>query len=255
MLLLLASLSLAQAQQDCGPQTGDDLASGLVALLDFDVPAAPPPAPGALPTGTLTADDLEAAFQQVDAEGSGLRGLFALLADGESRTLPGDVVRAMFEKYGVQLDLLPLGSLSQIVSDGRSVEFQFDFSGQKEVNIPKGTAWVYKGGRARQIKTDAQRLRFRNRVQFTIGAEGLTGLRSGDVQAYGGWLAGFVNINLFMKRDEGQVAETDGHPTLAVGEDGRPVVQDGKYVYQRYDDWLVITGPLGYRSEMGVPSW
>jgi hypothetical protein len=256
MLLLLASLSLAQAQFDCGPQGSDAGIAGLVALLDVEPPRAPPPeVTDALPTGTLSAEDLERAFQQVTAADSGLRGLFALLADGESRVLSGDIVRALFEKYGVKLDLLPMGDLQQIVSDGSSVEFQFNFSGQKEVTIPAGSAWVYQRNRARRVETDAQRLRFRSRVRFTIGAGGLTGLRAGDIQAHGGWLAGFVNINLFMKRAEGQVAETDGDPNLAVGEDGRPLTVDGKYVYQRYDDWTVITGPLGYRSEMGIPSW
>ena len=217
----------------------------------------------ALPRGTLTPEDVEAAFLKVQRGGGGLSDLFGLMADGVPRTLPGAAVRSMMTKYGVTLDVLPMDKLTDVVSDGRSVEFRFGFTGTHEVELPATTTWSVADGkgwrihqnRARQKTGDETRLRFKSAVKFTINQDGLTGMRAGDIEAHGGFLVGWVNLNLFTERAPGKLAKDGKRVLIEVDKDGKPLIRDGSYVPQRYDNWLVITGPLGYRLEMGIPSW
>jgi hypothetical protein len=256
--LLLATLPLAAADGPCGAALCPPAA-------DIDAVLKVPPGAGALPAGRLDGAQLEAAFLEVQRGGGGLKSLFALLADGVARELPGDVVRGLMQKYGVSMDILPIDKLDRIVSDGRSVEFRFDFKGQQEVTVPGGAAYAVKrsdpsptysaDSKLKTIKSDASKLRIKSRVKFTISEDGITGLREGDIQADGGWLAGWVNIGLHMETHPGKYAMEGDRPLVKVGEDGRPEVVNGRYVSQRYDNWMVITGPLGYRKEIGIPSW
>jgi hypothetical protein len=212
------------------------------------------PAPYAgLPPGALTSEDLLAAWGHLEQQGGGLQSFFALLADGQARTLPGEVIRGLTDGHDLDLAGFPLDKLVEIYSDGEIFEARFSFPGMHEVTLPDSGAWVYRRGRARYQEEEGQRVRFSSAVRFTISEAGITGVREGDIQAYGGWLAGWVNLGVSTKRAPGQVAQFGGDPVLQVGEDGQPLVIDGRYQYQTYDDWLVVTGPFGFRMESGIP--
>jgi len=256
--LLVALVGPGYADSPCGA----DCAAVADLSMALDAPARP--RSEALPRGTLSSADVEAAFLRVQRSGGGLSDLFGLLADGVPRTLPGAAVRDMMDKFGVTLDILPLDKLGSVVSDGGSVEFRFDFSGTHEIELPGTATWTLanngdlqatRGNRPRKKRGDSSELRFKSTVRFTVDENGLTGLRKGDIEAYGGFLAGWVNLNLFSESHEGRVAKDGKRVLLETDESGDPLVRDGRYVPQRYDNWLVITGPLGYRQEIGIPSW
>ena len=143
LLALVATLVLpsAHAQEPCDPAGGACVVDDLQAAADTEDSATEQ---WSLPTGELSAADLERAFQEVQKSGKGIMGFFGLLADGQSRTLSGEVIRAMFAKYGVELEFLPLDALKQVVAADGKVTFQFDFGrdGHRDLQLPGSTQKV-----------------------------------------------------------------------------------------------------------------
>ncbi len=258
MLLLLALLAPPSLADSCGaPPT-------VVADLDRTLTERPGVrAPGALPEGALSAADLEAWFSAFRGSGGGpVSKVFAALADGKSRTLSGEVVRELFAKNGLDLSsILPMDDLDAVVSDGRTVEFRFKFSSRRDqrkgkiITIPGTDTWVLKGGEPVLLRGEPQKLKVQQTVVFTIGPGGLTGLREGDIRPYGGFLAGYVAVDMEQVREPGRVALSDGkYPILVTGADGKPVQSGGRYVTQTYDEWVKISGPFGITRYIGLPA-
>ncbi len=77
-------------------------------------------------------------------------------------------------------------------------------------------------------------------------------MREGDIAVHH-WLLGWVNIDLASERNEGKIATGEKErPVLQTDSNGNPVVVDGHYQPQRYDDWVVIT-VKGRRIPVGIP--
>ncbi len=273
MRRLLASLILAalftlglppaQAQEPCNPAGGSCVVDDLQSAADTSGSASQQ---YSLPAGALSAEDLERAFQEVIGRGEGVMGFFALLADGQGRSLDGDVVRALFARYGVQLDFLPLDALERVEAADGAVLFHFDFGqqGYRDIELPGSTQkvldarhrsdpWlVDRRNRVREERSDARKLRVQDELRFSLDEGGLAGLREGDL-AVRHWLAGWVNLNVHSERHAGRIATGEkDRPVLQTDSRGEPVVQDGHYVPQCYDDWVIITA-AGRRIEVGVP--
>lgn len=258
MLLLLALIVPPSLADGC------DAPLSVVADLDLSLTERPRArAPAALPAGELSASALEAWFTTFRASGGGpVSRVFAALADGKPRTLSGEVVRELFAKNGLDLSgILPMDDLDSIASDGRSVEFRFKFDSRREqrkgkvITVPGADTWVLKNGRPVLMKGEDQRLRVQQTVRFSIGPGGLTGLREGDIQPDGGFLVGYVNVDMEMLQDPGRVALHDGeYPVLVTGDDGRPITSGGRYVTRTYDEWVKISGPLGITRYLGLPA-
>jgi hypothetical protein len=222
---------------------------------------------GSLPGGTLTVADLERAFQAVQQSGQGIMGFFGMLADGQRRVLPGDAVRQIFSKYGVSLDFLPVKDLREVVAEGGKVTFRFDFGGDgtREITLPDTTRKVLDSrnradpyaadgkNRVKEEKSDGKQLRLSQELQLSVDAHGLTGVREGDIAVHH-WLLGWVDIQVHSEQHAGKVATGDkDRPVLMTDGAGNPLVQDGHYVPQRYDDWVVIEAK-GQRVEAGIPA-
>lgn len=221
---------------------------------------------GKLPGGPLTTADLERAFQEVQKSGQGIMGFFGMLADGQRRVLPGAAVREVFAKYGVKLDFLPVDALREVVAEGGKVTFRFDFGGAstREVTLPDTRQKVLDSSnradplaadgknRVKEEKNDGKQLRLNQELQLSVDAHGLTGVREGDLAVHH-WLLGWVDIQVHSEQHAGKVATGDkNRPVLVTDGQGNPVVQDGHYLPQRYDDWVVIEAK-GQRSEVGIP--
>ncbi len=267
LLALLVSLFAlapqALAQDPCNPSGGECVVQDLQAATDTAETAAEE---WKLPSGELTAADLERAFEEVTKSGKGIMGFFGLLADGQARTLDGDIVRAMFEKYGVSLEFLPLDALQRVESANGKVTFHFDFGrdSSRQIQLPDSTQkvlqskhrsdpyLVHSRNRVRDEKSDGKKLRLKSQLQFSVNEDGLTGVREGDLAVHH-WLAGWVNLNVHSEQHEGKIATGEkDRPVLQTDERGNPVVVDGHYQPQRYDDWVVITA-AGRRIEVGIP--
>jgi hypothetical protein len=220
-----------------------------------------------LPGGALGEAELERAFQEVTRSGRGVMGFFGLLADGQARSLSGEVVRAMFARYGVRLDFLPLDALERVESAGGKVTFHFDFGseGHRDIQLPdtrqkvlesrhRSDPWlVDRKNRVREEKSGGSKLRLKPSLELSVDASGLTGVREGDLAVHH-WLAGWVNLDLHSERHEGRVATGEkDRPVLVTDSRGEPAVVDGHYVPQRFDDWVVITA-AGRRIEVGIPA-
>ncbi len=269
-LLFLVLLGLALPIERAVAQ--DPCKSGGAAVLVRDVAAAQGTEPVAqeqwsLPTGELSAEDLERAFEEVAKSGRGVMGFFGLLADGQRRQLDGATVRAMFEKYGVELEFLPLDALKGVVSADGKVTFQFDFGrkGEREVQLPDSTQKVLdsrhrsdrflvdRKNRVRDEKNDGKKLKLKSELQLSVDENGLTGVREGDLAVHH-WLLGWVNIQVNSERHQGKIATGEkNRPVLQTDAGGRPVVVDGHYLPQRFDDWVIITAK-GRRIEVGIPA-
>jgi len=253
----------AVAQEDCNP-------SGTASVVQ-DLELAESTEPVAeekwqLPVGALSAEDLERAFREVQRSGKGIMGFFGLLADGQKRQLDGATVRAMFEKYGVELEFLPLDALEGVVSQDGKVTFAFDFGDQseRELQLPESRLQVLdsrhrsdrflvdRKNRVREQKSDGKKLRLKDELQLTVNENGLTGVRQGDLAVHH-WLLGWVDLQVHSERHDGKIATGDKErPVLETDGRGKPLVVDGHYVPQRFDDWVIITAK-GRRIEVGIP--
>jgi len=252
LFFLLTSLALAD---DCdGVASLDAAVSEITAVVRSNAPRTKP---GTLPAGTLSADQLEGYFQAMQRRGGTINDLFKALGDGQSRVLPGSVVRDLLKKYGVDSGSLPLpmDRLEQITSDGSSLDITFEGNAPIEITTPDSTVTYLRNGKLRRTTEDGAKIKVQPSIRFELGASGLTGVRQGDIKAYGGFLAGWVNIDIVTENRPGEVAKHKGrYPVVATGPDGRPVTQGGRPELARFDDWVVITGPFGYRSDIGIPA-
>lgn len=262
-LLALLTSPVVRAEDPCNPSSGTCIVRDLQAAGDTEETAAEQ---WSLPAGELTTADIERAFQEVQKSGRGIMGFFGLLADGQARTLSGDSIRAMFEKYGVELEFLPLDALNRVEAANGEVTFHFDFGrqGYRDIQLPGSTTKVLdsrlssdptkvdRKNRVRDQKVDGKKLRLKSQLQFSVNANGLSGVREGDLAVHH-WLAGWVNLSVASERSPGKVATGDkDRPLLQTDSRGNPVVVDGHYQLQRYDDWVVITA-AGRRIEVGIP--
>jgi len=206
-----------------------------------------------LPEGAISADDLRSALAHLQAQDANLAAFLALMADGKGRSISGEVIRSMVVEGDELAAILPLDKLDEVVSDGRSLQVRFNTRGAITVEPPAQQVWVYKRGQATRITPKTTPIRLASTLNFTLGPEGISGLRKGDIQAKAG-IFGYVSVGLTMEAKPGQIAEVDGYPLLELGDDGQPLRVDGQLRYQRYDHWAVITAPFT-RVEVGLPDF
>jgi hypothetical protein len=263
-LFLNVAVPAVQAQEPCNPAGGSCVVSDLETAAGTSGDAAER---WSLPSGSLSAADLERAFEEVMKSGEGIMGFFGLLADGQARSLDGAVVRAVFEKYGVKLDFLPLDALKGVEASGGKVTFRFDFGrdGHRDIQLPDTRQKVLQSkhrsdpflvdrkNRVRDEKSSGKKLRLQQSLQLSVDANGISGLREGDIAVHH-WLAGWVNLNIHSERHPGKIATGEKErPVLQTDSRGEPLVRDGHYQPQRYDDWVIITA-AGRRIEAGIPA-
>ena len=193
-----------------------------------------------------------------------MAALFALLADDQKRVLPGDVVRAMFKKYGVAIDFLPVDTLKEIVAENGKVTFKFDFGGNsnRRLKLPDSEStvlrqrndkdpWAADGkNEPKVVKSKGRELKVKNEVELSVDNTGITGIRKGDIEV--GWALGWLDMALHMEHNPGKQAMADDRPVIQTGADGKPIVSNGHYLPQTYDDWVIIeAGPA--KVEAGIP--
>jgi len=222
-----------------------------IELDPVEEPAAVEPYAG-LPPGELTAQDLEEAWAHFQEEGMGLPGVFAVLADGQARVLPGDVVRELVERAGADTGLLPLDRLVEVVSDGSVLDFHFDFEGESSFKsrTPDTTVYYLDDGELKSTVVAGRNVKVKEQVQIEISPDGIEGVRRGDVK-----ISGF-KVNVYTESEPGKVATHKGNPVVAVDENGEPIMNEaGEYVLKTYDDWVVVDPPLGSDVWVGLPGF
>lgn len=266
VLVLVAALctntAWAQQGRDCKGAPSSSVVTDLRGAVD-----AAPHAPDqyVLPVGTLTADDLERAFQYIVSQNQGVAALFGLLADGQKHVLSGAVVRDLFKKYGVTLDFLPIDTLVDVVAENGTVTFNFDFGGasNRKVRLPDARVTVLKSrnsadptlvdgkNKAETRESEGRELKVSRQVQLQVGPGGITGIREGDIKV--GWALGWLDLSLQSAHVPGKVATQDGKTVLATDANGQPLVRDNHYVPQTFDDWILLkAGPA--EVEVGIPT-
>ncbi len=264
MLTLLSTLALgtALAGDPCGTPASA-VANDAVAVLSLQPTTRPakPAAPQGLPSGTLSLADLEAAFDKLAQDGATISDFFALLADGKSRTLPGDVVRTALEKYGVDLPFLPVDDLVDITSDGSELTVNLDFGrkSSKKLELPETTSTVvtstsssdpYATGstRLKNVSGGGHTLVVQDTLTLGISDKGLTSIEGVAVKK----LFSF-GVDGHSEHTPGKLATEDGDVIVQTGSDGKPVVENGHYVPESYDDWIILE-VAGRTIEIGVPA-
>ncbi len=267
MLILLSTLVLAPALAGDPCNTPScEIAHDAVAVLNIQPveasaeASAEPPQKEGLPSGALSLDDLESTFEALSQDGATLSDFFALLADGESRSLSGDVVRATLEKFGGTPSFLPVDDLVSITSDGTQVVVNLDFgrSSSKKLTLPKNTTTVvastsrddpYATGSTRleTVRVGGHTLVLQEKLTLGISEEGLTSIGGVAVKKFLSF-----GVDGHSEHSPGKVAEEGGDVIVQTDADGKPVVKDGHYVPQTYDDWIILK-VAGRTMPIGVP--
>ena len=264
LLLLLTSLALAD---DCDPIPAPGVVDELVDVVDslegdgvadmapVEEEADPEDTAWTLPEGALSQQDILDAIAHLRKEGGSLATVFGMLGDGKSRSLDGEVVRALILQSGAALGILPLDALRAVVIEDNFMESQFDFgrADSKEIRTPKSSVLVLRNGQLRKKSTGGVRIEVNQRVRFNLDETGVTGVQVGGMT--GRW--GFFSADLDVRtvRDEGRVATLDGYPVVGTDETGAPLMEDGEYKTTLYDDWLVISSSDDPADDtwMGIP--
>jgi hypothetical protein len=269
-LLMMLSLGVAFAADPC-KTPASAVATDAVVLLDVEptvrakptARAKPSPErpPVGLPTGTLSLADLEAVFEQLAEDGATISDFFALLADGKKRTLPGDVVRKALGKYGVDLPFLPVNDLVRIESDGSELKVLLNFgrSSSKKIKLPTTTDTLVRNTdgndpyntattRLETKKGGGHTLVVDKTLTLGISDKGLTSIEGVSVKMFFSFA-----VKGYSENAPGKLATADGKVKIKVDSDGSPVVVDGHYVPQQFDDWIILK-VAGQTIEIGVPA-
>lgn len=262
-LLTLLAFDPALADEPCAGASSA-IATDAVAVLNLQpgVRAKPAPqAPISLPPGTQTLADLEGAFEALSADGATISDFFALLADGQRRSLPGDVVREALDKYGVSLPFLPSDDLVRIDSDGRALTVVLDFGRRRsrKLTLPTTTSHVvtstasgdpYNTATTRlgTVTGGGHTLVVEETLTLGISDQGLTSISGVAVKK----LFSF-NLDGHSEHSVGKVATEEGQVVVQTDAAGQPLVVDGHYVPDVYDDWIILE-VAGRTIEIGVPA-
>ncbi|MBI5364323.1 MAG: hypothetical protein HZA53_14180 [Planctomycetes bacterium] len=215
-------------------------------LIDIDAPspaadAGPTPAKPALPDS--------------------VRRLCALASE-RGLTLPSALVESLGEVAAL-LAFLPMERLVDLELRPKRLVLVFDTQREREVEVrlPSTTCFVLderaahddvlRSGRPRRVVTDEHRLVVHRRVELELGAEGIVGVRAGDLELAKGPFRFDVAVSVTKAPGRMNVDE-DGRPVLALDDQGRPFRRDGQWVVERFDKWIVLKA-FGRKVEIGVP--
>lgn len=178
------------------------------------------------------------------------------------REAPEPDLRALGGAGETLLAFLPLDRLRDARRTERELVLAFDTSADDtiEVVVPERRLQVLDAdddeldpelrGRARSLRTDEHVLLVHEELHFTLDAQGIAGVREGDLEVRAGPFA--VDLALRTESRAGVARDRYGRPLLVVDEHGAPLRRDGRWVVQRYERWIVLEA-LGHRVEVGVP--
>lgn len=178
------------------------------------------------------------------------------------REAPEPALRALGGAGEALLAFLPLERLCDVHRTERELVLAFDTGAEETlpVAVPARTLQVLdadsdevapeRTGRARALRTDERVLLVHRELRFVLDAEGIAGVREGDLEVRAGPFA--VDLALRTETRAGVARDRYGRPLLAVDEHGAPLRCEGRWVVQRFERWLVLEA-LGHRVEVGVP--
>ena len=266
---LLAALVFSSNLVSSTASAGDSCASDCPLLSDLEsaVETAPDDTdePVSLPTGEIDASTLDNAINDI-AEGSGsFFELLQLFADGEARTVSGEVFAELLEARGVDVNVLPMDLLEQMTSGDGYIDFTFDFGrrGEHQLKIPESELVVLNiddeddpyaaDGRndVTRTTTGGQTIVVQESVRFFVEDGQITAVREGDL--VGKFL--FFRAKIAMRSafiPDRVATDKHGRPVLQTNEAGEPVVVDGQYVPVVRDDWIIIEA-VGQETYAGIP--
>lgn len=224
---------------------------------------------GAAPRANAPAHDLGSSAETepvctCDAEPAGAPagGVEHLVALAAARGIALDAqTLATLDDASALLALLPLDHLADVNASRGRLALVFDTGGEDalEVRVPERTTFALDGddeqdllthGRPVRVTSEARRLLVHRTLRFELGASGVTGIVSGDIEV----AAGPFRFDLDVRVERGAPRhERDrfGRAVLARDERGAPYKQDGRWVLERHADWLVLSA-MGHVLEVGL---
>jgi hypothetical protein len=279
LLMALIGFAGSDVDSDCITEGAVDALSELVevleaeleeesgedeqALADAEVEEIPAveEVPVTLPTGDIDAETLLRIFGQWKEESPSLLQILSRLVDGESRSISGDAIREAAELAGLSLpQFVPAGALVGIqIEDG---ELRVILDGDQRIPVDAKETYVLDvrdesdpfsvSGTSVLVnhETSSYTLHINEELVFSIGPEGIIGIRDGDL-----WGSKFIfsqDISLRSVHGEPGYEKLEGYVVLQTDESGEPLIVDGNYVPKEADEWLEVTAG-GDTTLLGVP--
>lgn len=170
-------------------------------------------------------------------------------------------VEALIVDCAPFLECLPLERLKDVRIDARELRLDFDVApGERlRVDVPErelvaldedddGAA---SGGRPVRVRSDAHELFLRDSLRLELDGGRIRGVFDGDLEVSVGPFD--VDLELRTERGPARAARDPfGRPLLALDAAGHPRRENGSWVVQTYELWIVLEA-LGHRVEVGVP--
>lgn len=174
-------------------------------------------------------------------------------------------VRALIEDCAPFLAHLPLAHLVAVESSARELclHFAVPASGVLEVQVPEveqvalatsddpDASALARAGVPVRVRSDARTLLVHERLRLELDDGRIVGVRDGDLEVAVGPFE--VDVDLSTERGPARAARDGrGRTLLALDAAGHPRRENGRWVPQTYELWIVLEA-LGQRVEVGVP--
>lgn len=194
-----------------------------------------------LPPGEQRLEDLLDVVASMAERGETAAALFEILADGQDRSISGEVMRDLNARYWLQLDFLPLEDLVEIQIHDRVMDFTFDFGkhNSRTLRTAKQQFYVQTPDGPRLVTQDGKKIKVKDHFQVYLSESGLAGVRDGDFEVK--WGPFWPNLQLRSEKTTRVAISEDGLPILK--SDGNELVRDalGQVVPAVYTDWNIIS--------------
>ena len=203
-------------------------------------------------------EDLEYQFR--GEETGGIHGLLKiLLADGsqELSGLPAKEVLHHFQIPGLPMDRMRKIAIGELNDGEASMEMFFDFGEERtfELALPESKVWTINGKSLDVKKSKKPKLEevkghtitLKDQLQFFFNEKGILRVRSKDMTL------SFFNLNFRTERDPNKILMHNDRIVLEENAHGKPLQKEGRYLPQRYDDWIIIESSFK-NVEVPIPS-
>jgi hypothetical protein len=250
--LALAGISADNAESYCSTEVAieelPDILDAMYEGLD-EVLSEPESRWEVLPHGDLSGEDLIAILERWQQEAPSFQEILGSLADGHSRRISAESLEDAVALAGFLLpDFVPIEEVEEIViEDGLlTVRFKDDLKIKQDAqevwllqNADDDDPFLLDEGNPPVLhETSSYTLNIASELQFEFSAEGLKGVRDGDL--VGSKFIFSRSIQLSSVHGDPGLQRLDGGLVLAVDASGEPVVENGRYVGVESEEWLAV---------------
>lgn len=187
--------------------------------------------------------------------------ILALAHDEHGARSVDPCVTALIVDCAPFLECLPLQRLKDVRIDARELRLEFDVSAGERlhIDVPERELLALGddedgndgAGTLVRVRSEARQLFLGDTLRLELDGGRIRGVFDGDLEVR----VGPFDVDLELRTERGPARparDPCGRPLLALDAAGHPRRENGRWVVQTYELWIVLEA-LGHRVEVGVP--